>query len=211
MDIRQIYDAVIEGDADQVRQLTEEALTAGLSAIDIVNEGLIPGMNEVGRLMKEGEYYLPEVLISARAMQAGMSLVRPLLTETQQKSRGVIVLATVQGDLHDIGKNLVAMMLEGAGFRVIDLGIDKSPDAFVSAVREHQPDVLGMSALLTTTMSTMRQTIQALEEAGLRGTVKVVVGGAPVTQRFADDIKADGYAPDASAAVDLVKALLGHQ
>ena len=168
MDLKVIYSAVIEGDADLVKRLTEQALSAGHTAMEIVNEGLIPGMKEVGRLMKEGEYYLPEVLISARAMQSGMGLVRPLLTESQQKSRGVVILATVQGDMHDIGKNLVAMMLEGAGFQIVDLGIDKSPAAFVAAVKEHQPDVLGMSALLTTTMTTMRATIEALEQEGLR-------------------------------------------
>jgi 5-methyltetrahydrofolate--homocysteine methyltransferase len=166
-------------------------------------------MDEVGRDFKAGELFVPEVLIAARAMKAGMDILRPLLAESDVPSAGKYLIGTVQGDLHDIGKNLVRMMVEGAGFETIDLGVDIQPDAFVAAVREYQPQIVGMSALLTTTMVQMRTTIEALEEAGLRDSVKIMVGGAPVTAAFAEEIGADAYAPDAATAVDRARSLVG--
>jgi 5-methyltetrahydrofolate--homocysteine methyltransferase len=176
---------------------------------EILNGGLIAGMDEVGKDFKAGDLFVPEVLIAARAMQAGMNILRPLLAEGDIPSAGKYVIGTVKGDLHDIGKNLVRMMLEGAGFETIDLGTDVGPADFVAAVREHQPVLMGMSALLTTTMVNMKTTIEALEEAGLRDTVKVMIGGAPVTTAFAEEIGADAYAPDAASAVDTARELAG--
>jgi 5-methyltetrahydrofolate--homocysteine methyltransferase len=166
-------------------------------------------MNEVGRRFKNNEFYVPEVLIAARAMHAAMDVLKPLLAASDVQPVGTVVIGTVKGDLHDIGKNLVAMMLEGGGFNVIDLGVDVSPEKFLQAVREHKPNIVGLSALLTTTMPAMKTTIEALKEAGVRDQVKVIIGGAPVTQRFADEIGADGYAPDAASAVDVARQLLG--
>lgn len=208
MNPMEITASLIVGDAKQVKELTEAALAEGIEPVRIINEGLIPGMSEVGRRFKAGEFYLPEVLIAARAMHAGLDILKPLLSRYEFKPIGVVVLGTVKGDLHDIGKNLVGMMLEGAGFEVIDLGVDVSPTKFVEMVREKKPKLVGMSALLTTTMPSMKTTIEALEEAGLRGEVKAMVGGAPLTQSYADEIGADGYAPDASSAVDKAKELL---
>ena len=165
-------------------------------------------MKEVGRLFEEGEYFIPEMLISARAMKTGLAIIRPLLSESRVRPAGKIILGTVRGDLHDIGKNLVSMMMEGAGFSVVDLGTDVSPEAFVEAVRNHQPELVGMSALLTTTMPSMEATVKALEEAGLRNRVKILVGGAPITQEYADKIGADGYSPDASQAAKLAKVFV---
>ena len=162
-------------------------------------------MDEVGKDFKAGELYVPEVLIAARAMHAGMDILRPLLAESDVPSTGKFVIGTVKGDLHDIGKNLVRMMIEGGGFEVIDLGVDAAPEVFVEAVRVHKPDIVGLSALLTTTMGQMRTTIEALEEAGLRGSIKVMVGGAPVTDAFAQEIGADGYTPEAASAVDVAR------
>jgi 5-methyltetrahydrofolate--homocysteine methyltransferase len=181
----------------------------GIEPGKILNEALVPAMEIVGREYEDGERYVPEMLISAEAMKAAMEVLRPKLVETGVQLRGKVVIGTVEGDLHDIGKNLVAMMLEGAGFEVIDLGVEVTADRFVQAVREHKPDVLGMSALLTTTMIHMPEVIEALKEAGLREKVKVIVGGAPVTQEFAEKIGADGYAPDAASAAEVVKKLLG--
>jgi len=209
MDLMEMAASLIEGDAPSVKELTEKALAEGIEPARIVNEGLIPGMSEVGRRFKAGEFYLPEVLIAARAMHAGLDIVKPLFSRYDFKPVGTVVLGTVKGDLHDIGKNLVGMMLEGAGFEVIDLGVDVSPDKFVEAVKERRSHVVAMSALLTTTMPSMKATIEALKEAGLQGEVKVMVGGAPLTQRYADEIRADGYAPDASSAVDKARELLG--
>ncbi len=203
-----IYQSVLEGDAEGVVNGVNEALQAGSAPAHILNQGMIAAMAEVGRLFEEGEYFVPEMLIAARAMQAGLKILRPRLIEADIQPVGKVVLGTVKGDLHDIGKNLVAMMLEGAGFEVIDLGTDVSPDKFVSAVREHQPHLVGMSALLTTTMPAMRSTLDALKEAGVRDRVKVMIGGAPVTEQFATHIGADLYAPDASAAAHRAKALL---
>jgi len=203
-----IFQAVVDGNSRGVIEGIEQALEMGLSADAILNQGLIAAMNEVGRLFEEGEYFVPEMLVSARAMQAGLNRLRPILVAQGIQPLGKVVIGTVKGDLHDIGKNLVSMMLEGAGYQVIDLGTDTSPEKFIAAVEEHQPDILGMSALLTTTMPNMRLTIEALERAGLRERVRVIIGGAPVTESHARQIGADGYAPDASKAVTLVRNLL---
>ena len=207
--LAQISKTVIEGEFEEMEDLTREALRDGLSAQDILDNGLMAGMGHVGAEFKAGNMFVPEVLRSARAMQASMDILKPLLAEAGAKRTGTIVLGTVKGDMHDIGKNLVGMMCEGAGFEVVDLGRDISPEDFVQAVKEHTPHVLGMSALLTTTMRAMGRTIQALEEAGVRDRVKVIVGGAPVTQAFADQIGADGYAPNAAAASDLARRVAG--
>jgi len=206
--LEQIASSLYRGEDKNVADLVQQALDQGMTPVEVLNGGLIAGMDEVGRDFKAGQLYVPEVLIAARAMQAGMNVLRPLLAESDVPSVGKYVIGTVQGDLHDIGKNLVKMMLEGAGFETIDLGVDVKPDDFVAAVREHQPKLLGMSALLTTTMPGMKATIEALEEAGLRDTVKVMVGGAPVTEAFAEQIGADAYAPDAATAVDVARRLI---
>lgn len=200
--------AVIEGQEQQVKELTQKALAEGLKPLEIINEGLIKGMNVVGQRFKVGDMFVPEVLMSARAMSAGMDMVKPLLVDGEMTNKGTVVIGTVKGDLHDIGKNLVGMMLESAGYKVVDLGTDTAPEAFVQAAQENNAQVLGLSALLTTTMLAMKQTIEALQVAGLRDKVKVMVGGAPITQEFADEIGADGYAPDAASAVELVNQLL---
>ena len=198
-----------EGQADAVAAGVQEALDAGLPPAEILNNGLIAGMDEVGRDFKAGDLFVPEVLIAARAMHAGMDILRPLLAEGDTPTAGKYVVGTVKGDLHDIGKNLVKMMLEGAGFETVDLGTDVGPQAFVDAVREHQPQMVGMSALLTTTMVQMQTTVEALEEAGLRDSVKIMIGGAPVTSAYAEQIGADAYAPDAASAVDVARELAG--
>ena len=196
---------VIDGNAASVPELVKLAMSDGVPPEKILNQGLISGMAEVGRLFEEGEFFVPEMLIAARAMKAGLELLRPHLAAANVKAVGKVIIGTVQGDLHDIGKNLVGMMLEGAGFEVVDLGTDVSPDKFVAAVKEHKPDLVGFSALLTTTMPKMKTTIQALTEAGLRGSVKVMIGGAPVTEKYAAEIGADLYAPDASSAANRAK------
>jgi len=202
-----IAENLYRGNAPSVAELVQQALDQGLPAAEVLNGGLIAGMDEVGKDFKAGELFVPEVLIAARAMHAGMNVLRPLLAEADVPSAGKYVIGTVQGDLHDIGKNLVKMMLEGAGFETVDLGTDVKPEGFVAAVREHRPQLLGMSALLTTTMPGMQATIEALQEAGLRETVKIMVGGAPVTAAFAEKIGADAYAPDAASAVDKAREL----
>jgi 5-methyltetrahydrofolate--homocysteine methyltransferase len=196
----EIYNDVINGDAEAVRALTLQAIAAGASADELLNEALIPAMTEVGERFERHEFYVPEMLIAARAMKSGVQVLRPLLAEAGAKPAGTVVMGTVSGDLHDIGKNLVVMMLEGTGLQVVDLGVDVSAGAFVQAVREHSPQILGMSALLTTTMLSMQTTIEALKEAGLRDQVVVMVGGAPLTQSYADEIGADLFAADASSA-----------
>lgn len=208
-DFGQIRQALESGNAQAVKKLTEAALGQGASAETILNEGLIGAMSQVGEKFKKNEVYVPEVLVAARAMYAGLDVLRPILAETGAKAVGKLVIGTVKGDLHDIGKNLVRMMFEGAGFQVVDLGIDVPESKFIDAVRTEKPDFLGMSTLLTTTMPAMKATIDALKDAGLRDKVKVIVGGAPVTRNFADAIGADGYAPDASSAVELAKDLIG--
>jgi 5-methyltetrahydrofolate--homocysteine methyltransferase len=207
--LEQISTAVIEGNLDDIADLTEEALDEGLMAGEILNKGLMPGMDHVGVEFKAGNMFVPEVLRSARTMQIAMDTLKPLLAEAGVKAVGKVLLGTVKGDLHDIGKNLVGMMCEGAGFEVKDLGKDITPEAFVQAVKEFEPDIVGMSALLTTTMRAMESTIKVLQEAGVRDRVKIMVGGAPVTQAFADQIGADGYASNAASAVELAKRLAG--
>ena len=194
---------VLEGDIDRAPGLVQKALDEGLAPKDILDQGLIVGMNEVSVRFKRGDMYVPEVLMSADAMHAGLDVLRPHLTASGAKMKGSILLGTVKGDLHDIGKNLVAMMCEGGGFDIINLGFNVDPERFVEAIKEHQPDIVGMSAMLTTTMRAMGHAIQAIEEAGLRDQVKIMIGGAPVDAEFAERIGADGYGSNAPAAADL--------
>ncbi len=205
--LSEISAMIIDGNFREMGDKTNAAIAEGIEAKTILNEGLMPGMDHVGIEFKAGNLFVPEVLRSAKSMQEAMNIIRPILAETGSVPAGKILLGTVKGDLHDIGKNLVGMMCEGAGFEVIDLGKNVGPAAFVEAVNEHQPDILGLSALLTTTMLSMEQTIKALVEAGVRESVKVLVGGAPVTQDFADQIGADGYASNAASASDLAKEI----
>ena len=204
-DLRQ---SVIEGEEERTESLVKQAMTEGLPPEQILKEGLIAAMTEVGRLFEAGEYYVPEMLISARAMKSGLTLLRPQLAAANVQAVGKVVIGTVQGDLHDIGKNLVGMMLEGAGFEVIDLGVDVSAQKFVDAVKEYQPDLIGCSALLTTTMPRMKDVVEALKQSGLRDNVKVMIGGAPITDKYAHDIGADIYAPDAASAAARAKSSL---
>lgn len=206
--IQKLYDLILEGDARGAAQAVQAALDGGFEPGVILNTGMVAAMDEVGRLFEEGEYFVPEMLISARSMQAGLAVLKPHLIQAEIKAAGRVVAGTVKGDLHDIGKNLVCMMLEGAGFEVIDLGTDVSPEKFVSAVQSENVDLVAMSALLTTTMPNMKNTVAALVEAGIRDRVKVMIGGAPVTDAYARQIGADGYAPDASRAVALAKSLV---
>ncbi len=205
--LQSLYNAILEGQRDTAKENVEQALADGMDAGEVLDT-MVSAMGEVGRLFEEGEYFVPEMLIAARAMKTGMDILKPELVDADIQPAGKIVAGTVKGDLHDIGKNLVCMMLEGAGFQVVDLGSDVSPDAFVSAVNEHHPDFIAMSALLTTTMPNMQTTIEALEAAGVRDQVKVLIGGAPITDAYAEKIGADGYAPDASRAVKLAKSLV---
>ncbi|MEN6371011.1 MAG: corrinoid protein [Armatimonadota bacterium] len=200
--------AIISGKKDMAESLTVEAIKEGVPPDQILNNGLVAGMNVVGQKFKANEFYVPEVLIAARAMDAAMKHLKPVLVATGAKPVGTIILGTVKDDLHDIGKNLVGMMLEGAGFEIVDLGVDVKPEKFAEMVKEKGAQIVALSALLTTTMPAMKTTIGALETAGLKGKVKVLVGGAPVTQNYADEIGADGYAPDAASAVDVAKVLL---
>ena len=202
-DLEKISSGVMAGDDGGVAELTRQAIDEGVEPSEIINGGLIKGMNVVGQRFKAGEMYVPEVMVAARAMKAGMELVRPLIVESDMPTAGKVVIGTVAGDLHDIGKNLVGMMMESGGMTVVNMGVDITADKFAAAVREHQPDVLAMSALLTTTMLAMKDTIELLKEEGLRDSVKVIVGGAPVTNDFANEIGADGWAPDAASAKDL--------
>jgi len=204
----QMQKDLYEGKFDEVESATKTALEEGIAAQEILNDGLIAGMNIVGRDFKAGDLFIPEVLMCARAMHAGLDVLRPLLAESGAASMGKIILGTVAGDLHDIGKNLVSMLLQGAGYDIIDLGTDVKPEQFVVAVRDEGADLIGMSAMLTTTMPSMKSTINALIEAGIRDKVKVIVGGAPVTSKFAEEIGADSYAPDAGTAVDTARQLL---
>ena len=208
MNFEDIQEMVITGNAKGAESWTNEALEAGIAPKDIIDQGLIIGMDEVGRRFKAEEYYMPEVLISARAMTTSMNIVRPLIAASDTTSRGSIVIGTVHGDLHDIGKNLVRMMFEGAGFDVRDLGVDVTPEAFVKAVEEQPTDIVCLSALLTTTMDMMGKIVEALENAELRSEIKVMVGGAPLSDAFANKIGADAYAPDAAAAVDTATQLI---
>ena len=206
--LQQIASKLYEGSRDDVAALVQQALDEGIGPGEILTGGMVVGMDAVGRDFKAGELFVPEVLIAARAMHAGMDILKPLLAESDVPSAGKYIVGTVKGDLHDIGKNLVKMMIEGGGFEVVDLGVDVSPAGFVDAVREHQPDIMGMSALLTTTMTSMKGVIEALVESGLRDSVKVMIGGAPVTDAYAKEIGADGYAADAATAVDVARELM---
>ena len=207
--LKKLYDAVLEGDFEGVKSNLQAALDAKLDPIIILNDGMIAAMGEVGCRFEAGDYYVPEMLIAARAMQSGMAFLKPHLQQTDRKSSGKVVIGTVKGDLHDIGKNLVALMLEGAGFEVIDLGVDVPIEEFIRVVQEEKPDIVAMSALLTTTMQMMKETIDAFEAAGLRDKVKFIIGGAPVTESYANKIGADGFSSDASRAVNVAKSLIG--
>ena len=204
----ELYEYTLDGEDEPVVELTREALDLGMDPMTILFDALIPALEEVGRLFEQGEYFVPEMLVAANAMAGAMDILKPLIAETGAKPIGSFVMGTVKGDIHDIGKNLCNVMLEGAGFEVIDLGVNVPPERFVEAIREHQPDAVGMSAFLTTTMPMAKVTIDEIGEAGLRDQVKILVGGAPITQDYADLIGADGFAPDASSTVRLTKRLL---
>lgn len=204
----QISNAVIEGRVKDIPSLTNTALSSGLTAKDILDKGLMPGMDVIGAEFKKGKKFVPEVLLSARTMQASLGILKPLLAQAGEKMAGKVIIGTVKGDLHDIGKSLVGMMLEGSGFEVKDLGKDIPPEKFVDAVKKEKPDIVALSALLTTTMRSMSHTVTALKEAGLRESVKIMIGGAPVTADFAKQIGADGYAANAPAAVELAKRFI---
>ncbi len=206
--LKRMSSAVIQGQRDDTRQMARDAIEGGCSAEEVLYQGLMPGMDHVSGEFKAGRLFVPEVMRSARAMLNAMEVIKPIMVKNGIRMAGKVVLGTVQGDLHDIGKNLVGMMCEGAGFEIHDLGADVAPGQFVEAVKAFQPDIVGMSALLTTTMRAMEGTVQALVEAGVRDRVKVMIGGAPVTQAFADRIGVDGYAPDAAAAADKAKHLI---
>jgi 5-methyltetrahydrofolate--homocysteine methyltransferase len=206
---QRLFDAIVDGKAQLAKSLVEEELGAGADPMALVSETMIPAMDEVGKLFQEEEFFVPELLLSGRAMKAAMEPLRPLLAVAGAKPAGVVIAGTVKGDLHDIGKNLVVSMLEGAGFKVVDLGSDVTPQQFVEAIREHQPHILCLSALLTVTMTAMKTTIDAIEEAGLRQSVKVLVGGAPLSARYAAEIGADGYGASASDAVALARRQVG--
>ncbi len=206
--LKKLFDAVLEGDFEGVTSNLQVALDAKLDPTVILNDGMVAAMREVGCRFEAGEYYVPEMLIAARAMQSGMAILKPHLQKTDNKSSGKVVIGTVKGDLHDIGKNLVGLMLEGAGFEVRDLGVDVPIEEFIRVVQEEKPDIVAMSALLTTTMQMMEQTIEAFEAAGLRDKVKFIIGGAPVTETYATQIGADGFSSDASRAVNVAKSLI---
>ncbi|HTL54478.1 MAG TPA: corrinoid protein [Candidatus Limnocylindrales bacterium] len=204
-DLRELHSAILRGDAKAAHTVTEQALAEGIDPLQLVNEYMIPAMDEVGRRFECSEYFVPELLISARAMKSALELIRPLLTARGDKPAGRVAIGTVRGDLHDIGKNLVASLLEGGGFEVIDLGVNVSPETFISTIKEKNANIIAMSALLTTTMPAMKTTIEALKQAGVRDKVKVLIGGAPITQKYADEIGADGYSENAVGAVALAK------
>lgn len=207
--LEDIYDSILDGDLAGTTDAVTKAIAANLGAERILNDAMIPAMDKVGEQYECGEFYLAEMLVSARAMQAGVGLLRPHLRQANVQSTGKVVIGTVKGDMHDIGKNLVAMILEGAGFDVVDLGTDVSPQRFVTAVQETAPNIVALSALLTTTMANMKATVDALSVAGLRGQVKVIVGGAPVNEAYAAQIGADGYSQDASQAAALARSMMG--
>ncbi|MBC2724043.1 B12-binding domain-containing protein [Desulfosporosinus sp.] len=200
--------AVLKGEDDQVKSLTQSLIDSGKDFLEIINQGLIAGMDVVGARFKKGEMFVPEVLMAARAMSEGINLVKPHIAEKDIPSLGKVLVGTVKGDLHDIGKNLLAMMMEGAGFTVVNLGVDISPEKFVEAAKEQKADMIAMSALLTTTMPAMRDTIELFKEEGIRDKVRIIIGGAPISQEYANEIGADGFAPDAATACDLAKGLL---
>ena len=205
----ELYDAILNGDAKKAHDATQAALAAGAAPMDLITGSMVPAMDEVGRLFEAEEYFVPELLLAGRAMRSALELLRPVMAASGEKLSTRVVIGTVKGDLHDIGKNIVGSMLEGGGFEVIDLGSDVSPEKFVAAVEEQKPQIVCLSALLTVTMPAMKTTIDALKTAGLRSQVKVLIGGAPVTMQYAKEIGADGYSENASGAVSLVKSLLG--
>jgi 5-methyltetrahydrofolate--homocysteine methyltransferase len=207
-DLTALYNAVLEGNAPQAKTLTQAALDGGVDAQEILDKSLIPAMDEVGRLFEINEYFVPELLIAARAMKGGLEILRPKLAQEGAKSQGKVAVGTVRGDLHDIGKNLVAAMLEGGGFEVLDLGVDVPAEKFIDAVTKDGAQIVAMSALLTTTMPGMKTTIDAIKEAGIRSKVKIMIGGAPITQPYADEIGADGFSDNASGAVRLARELV---
>ena len=207
-ELKQLYEAVLEGNAKLARDITEQALAENVDPQILMQEYMIPAMNEVGHLYEINEYFVPELLIAARAMKASLELIRPLLIESGAEPVGSVVIGTVKGDLHDIGKNIVGAMLEGAGFEVIDLGVDVAPEKFIEAIKDKKVKLMAMSALLTTTMGSMKTTIEALQKSGVRDLVKIMIGGAPVTQKYAEDIGADGYSSNANGAVALARKLI---
>ena len=204
-----LYESILDGEMSVAPENVQAALDGDIAPNVILNEGMIEAMSEVGQLFEDGDYFVPEMLIAARAMQAGLGVLKPHLVASGVDPIGKVVIGTVQGDMHDIGKNLVTMMMEGAGFEVVDLGVDVKPEKFIESIRENEPQVVAMSALLTTTMPKMGVTIEAMRDAGVLDGVKVLVGGAPVTAEFAEKIGADGYAPDASQAASLAKSFVG--
>lgn len=208
-DMKALFDAVVRGDARTTQSLTQQALAEGTDPLELVNQHLVPAMDEVGRRFEANDYFVPELLLSARAMKSALELVRPLLTARGDEPIGRVAIGTVRGDLHDIGKNLVASLLEGGGFEVIDLGVNVTPEQFIKTVNDKRANIIAMSALLTTTMPAMKTTIEALKQAGVRDKVKVLIGGAPITQKYADEIGADGYSENAVGAVALAKKSVG--
>jgi 5-methyltetrahydrofolate--homocysteine methyltransferase len=204
-DLKQLYESVVSGDAKKTQALTQQALAEGVDPLKLVNDYMVPAMDEVGRRFEANEYFVPELLISARAMKAALEIIRPLLTARGDQPLGRVAIGTVKGDLHDIGKNLVGSLLEGGGFEVIDLGVNVTPEKFIATINEKKANIIAMSALLTTTMPSMKTTIDALKQAGVRDKVKVLIGGAPITQKYADEIGADGYSENAVGAVALAK------
>jgi methanogenic corrinoid protein MtbC1 len=208
-DLKPLHDAVVDGDAKTAKALTDAAIKAGVGPNDLLGKALIPAMDEVGRRFECNEYFVPELLISARAMKGSMELIRPLLAKSGIQPVGKVAIGTVKGDLHDIGKNLVSAMLEGGGFEIFDLGVDVAPEKFIAAINEKGVNIVCLSALLTTTMPAMKDTVAALNTAGVRGKVKVMIGGAPITEAFSKEIGADGYSDNASAAVQLARRLIG--
>jgi 5-methyltetrahydrofolate--homocysteine methyltransferase len=204
-DLKQLYESVVKGDAKATQAITQQALADGVDPLKLVNDYMVPAMDEVGRRFEANEYFVPELLISARAMKAALELIRPLLTARGDQPLGRVAIGTVKGDLHDIGKNLVGSLLEGGGFEVIDLGVNVTPEKFIATIQEKNANIIAMSALLTTTMPSMKTTIDALKQAGVREKVKVLIGGAPITQKYADEIGADGYSENAVGAVALAK------
>jgi 5-methyltetrahydrofolate--homocysteine methyltransferase len=211
MDGKALYDAILNGNAKVAGAFAKEAIDSGASPMDLVARHMVPAMDEVGRLFESEEYFVPELLLSARAMKAALEYIRPMLAKAGAKPAGRVVIGTVKGDLHDIGKNLVASLLEGGGFEVSDLGSDVAPERFIEAIRAQKPEIVALSALLTVTMPCMKTTIEALAQAGVRDQVKVIIGGAPVTQQYADQIGADGYSENANAAVALARRLVSMQ
>ena len=206
-DLAELYDAILTGNAKKAEEVTKAALEEGADATKLLSEAMIPAMDEVGSRFECNEYFVPELLIAARAMKTSLELLTPALAEAGTEATGRVVIGTVQGDLHDIGKNLVASMLEGGGFDVVDLGVDVPPNQFVDAAKEQEGTIVALSALLTTTMTQMKAVIEALDAAGVRAQTKVIIGGAPITQQYADEIGADGYSDNASAAVGLARKL----